>query len=405
MKKTLSFMLAFCLLCSVFTTGFAATITESGESAEMAVTYGVDMSYIVTIPETVQLTDEGEVEMTVEAYDVLLPSGTILELTVDGTVNAENQWCVTDAADANNSLSYQITDDAGDPVTPGDMVLCVYAGESGIDARLYFTLLDDVVKAGTYTGTLTFNVSLRGGGVYAIGTKTVKWDDMLHTGITITEENAEAAMWQLINDYGVDVHLARGLEEYGIDIVRVTPWVTVTHQFDGTTEEYAYMLCVVEEDGEQYPMTLGYVPGHNDFEETLKVAELYLVVENESLVDTQLMQIFKQHHEQVSTNTQQTFVIGQVSCEATVLNGSISASWTNSVIALNGMTWEALYNSDMFDEHMFEYDGYTYIEDGCVYLQRTYATHILTYASTGEPVHATDVIASENVDHYIFVQQ
>lgn len=158
MKKFLSLALALCLCLSLGVTAMAAEITVDGnQSATTTVTYGLESGYTVVIPETVVIdTDTHKGNATLEASDVLLAYGETLKVTVTGIDE------LVDAADAANTLSYKVgkTDGAED-VTNGTVVLAVEAGNTeGGEQALYFELTEDVTKAGAYSDTLTFTVTV-----------------------------------------------------------------------------------------------------------------------------------------------------------------------------------------------------------------------------------------------------
>lgn len=158
MKKFLSLALALCLCLSLGVTAMAAEITVDGnQSATTTVTYGLESGYTVVIPESVVIdTDTHKGDATLEASDVLLAYGETLKVTVTGIDE------LVDAADAANTLSYKVgkTDGAED-VTNGTVVLAVEAGNTeGGEQTLYFELTEDVTKAGAYSDTLTFTVTV-----------------------------------------------------------------------------------------------------------------------------------------------------------------------------------------------------------------------------------------------------
>jgi spermidine/putrescine-binding protein len=158
MKKFLSLALALCLCLSLGVTAMAAEITVDGaQSATTTVTYGLESGYTVVIPESVVLaTDTHKGTATIEASDVLLAYGETLKVTVTGIDK------LVDASDAENTLSYKVgTTDGAEDVVNGTVVLSVAAGTvAGGEQDLYFELTQDVTKAGAYSDTLTFTVTV-----------------------------------------------------------------------------------------------------------------------------------------------------------------------------------------------------------------------------------------------------
>ena len=160
MKKIVSLVLCLCLCLSLGVTAMAAEITVDGtQSATTTVTYGLESGYTVVIPESVIIdteTHKGAAE--VSASDVLLAYGETLKVTVTGIDQ------LVDAADASNTLSYKVgTTDGDDDVVNGTVVLAVAAGDnwnSEAAQELFFELTEDVTKAGAYSDTLTFTVTV-----------------------------------------------------------------------------------------------------------------------------------------------------------------------------------------------------------------------------------------------------
>ena len=158
MKKIVSLVLALCLCLSLGVTAMAAEITVDGtQSATTTVTYGLEAGYTVVIPESVVIdTETHKGQATVSASDVLLAYGETLNVTVTGIDE------LVDAADAANTLSYKVgkTDGASD-VQNDTVVLSVAAGTvAGGEQDLFFELTQDVTKAGAYSDTLTFTVTV-----------------------------------------------------------------------------------------------------------------------------------------------------------------------------------------------------------------------------------------------------
>lgn len=156
MKKLLSFTLALVMMLSATVTAFAAdtTITMDSESnsADTSITYNVDPAYTVTIPATVTLGDTA----TVKVENTMLKKGDEVNVKLTGTSEADDTFKVTTAQGA--ELTYTVKD--GDTViNVGDTVLQCASQVNGT-ADLLFTAPTSVQYAGTYTGTVTFTVSV-----------------------------------------------------------------------------------------------------------------------------------------------------------------------------------------------------------------------------------------------------
>lgn len=165
MKKIVSVLLALVMALSLGVSAFATDVTVDGsQSADTTVTYGLDSSYLVVIPESVVIdTNTHKGEATVSAENVLLGYGETLNITVANAEN-EDKWYLVDKTAADNTLEYTIgkTDGAAD-VTNESVVLSVAAGDKWnekVEQALYFELAEDVTKAGDYSDTLTFTVDV-----------------------------------------------------------------------------------------------------------------------------------------------------------------------------------------------------------------------------------------------------
>lgn len=156
MRKILSLALAVLMLCSLCTTGFAATINETGgQSANTTVTYGVEMSYIVTVPDSVVIdAEELTGSATVTASNVMLSAGYQLNVTLN------SDFTLTDASNTNNTLGYTVKNN-GVTVASGDVVLFVESGDTdGASTILALNLNSEPTKAGAYSDVMTFGVSV-----------------------------------------------------------------------------------------------------------------------------------------------------------------------------------------------------------------------------------------------------
>lgn len=167
MKKMLSVILAFVLVMSMATTVFAADaeITTGGnQSAETVVTYDMTEGYTVIIPESVVIdatTKKGTA--IVGAENIVIAYGKTLNVTISGDDYAD-AWELIDVADATNKVKYLIgTTEGGEDIVNESVVLTSAAGDnwnSKVEETIYFSLGEDVEKAGSYEDTLTFTVSI-----------------------------------------------------------------------------------------------------------------------------------------------------------------------------------------------------------------------------------------------------
>ena len=119
------------------------------------VTYTVDPTYTVTIPENVTIGTDGT-EKTVSAEGVVVEKGKYVSVSLA----AENNFTVTTAEGA--TLDYTVTAN-GEAVAAGDEILAVNPadGKSG-SATVTFDIDETAIQyAGSYTGTATFTIAVK----------------------------------------------------------------------------------------------------------------------------------------------------------------------------------------------------------------------------------------------------
>lgn len=163
MKKLLTLLLTAALATTAATTAFAADNTISAgtdgkpsptAAPQMNVTYTVQPSYTVTIPASVTLGQSA----TVSAGSVKINKNQNLIVRLTGTSGNNNAFTVT----ANDEeLAYAVKKGTTD-IAVGGEVLKVNTDTSTdkLSAELSFVALDSAKYAGTYTGTVTFTVSV-----------------------------------------------------------------------------------------------------------------------------------------------------------------------------------------------------------------------------------------------------
>ena len=116
-----------------------------------------EIAYTVTIPAEVTLGNAANATATISAANVTLPTDKTLKVTVNGPFTA--------TLDGYNDVtaSYKIKN-GNDELTTGSAVLTAQSGETAKTTTLTFVKPDAAPYAGSYTGTVTFTVS--------VGTKT-----------------------------------------------------------------------------------------------------------------------------------------------------------------------------------------------------------------------------------------
>lgn len=155
MKKLLAFTFALVMVLSLSVTAFAADINQDSDpkSGVTSVSYTVNPTYTVTIPASVTL---GET-VTVSASNVVVPMGKQLRVGIISN-NDDDAFFVQTAEGA--MLLYSVKK-GGVNILVGEPVLKVNPeiADNG-SATLTFEEPTYVTYAGTYTGTVTFTVSV-----------------------------------------------------------------------------------------------------------------------------------------------------------------------------------------------------------------------------------------------------
>ena len=136
-------------------TVFELFFTSYPDQRGMNVTYTVDPTYTVTIPETVTIGAEGT-EKTVSAEGVVVKKGQYVSVTL-----AENNNFTVKTTEG-AELPYTVTAN-GETVAAGGEILAVNPtdGKTGT-ATITFDIDETAIQyAGTYTGTATFTIAVK----------------------------------------------------------------------------------------------------------------------------------------------------------------------------------------------------------------------------------------------------
>lgn len=354
MKKTLSLCIVLCMILALGTTAFAAQITENGaQSGTMTVTYGVENSYIITIPDNVTMDDT----LIVSATNVMLSASTSLFVYINGDSFADGMWHLTDVAKSSNQLGYMISDGIT-TIHPNDVVLYVATGEaynSTVSSTLYLSLAEPATIAGTYTDLLTFTV---------VPEQTAA-DSLYGTyWIDITPEELEASALQLsdeeiavIQELETEDEIAEYLfDRYGIDIapyVYYNAWDGIYSQSIAGTPPFMYdgdvFHVVLEQDAEgnvgydivslyAFQVTFGF-----DASENMPAATL---------------QFIQRYGTKISNQVYTTV-------ENYVMHVGAYYSDDNYFLYLAGNTWNEWMRSHLYDDRYINVDGYVYdVEHG-----------------------------------------
>ena len=164
MKKILSMALCLTMLCSMCVTGFADTVTPDSTSNEIgtAITYGVEDSYTVSIPNAVAIShDTANAAFDVKVSDLFIPFDSYLQIYVGGDSYQGGYWHLQNVNNAAAALRYTIS--AGNALANGDTVLSI-SGSSGNNTtkttKLTARLIDKMQEPGQYADNITFTIAL-----------------------------------------------------------------------------------------------------------------------------------------------------------------------------------------------------------------------------------------------------
>ena len=157
MKKIISVLTAGVLFSALSLTAFASTLDENSQSGNTAVEYQTQAAYTVEIPEKVVLQKDSDVNADVKIYGsnindpVMIASGKKVQVKID----ASSEFSVTYGGD---TLDYTVK--IGDTELSAGSVVAEAVSNTTQSETLTFSQPSAAQYAGTYTGTVTFNVSL-----------------------------------------------------------------------------------------------------------------------------------------------------------------------------------------------------------------------------------------------------
>ena len=160
MKRALSLVLIAAMMLSCVPAMAAEINTNTSQSGETVVQYGVAESYIVTVPDAARIGAEGLGNINVSISNAMLASNATLNVYVTGDSYTNGYWHLTSRDNAANKLQYTISKNSVALGTNGE-VLSVAAGQawnSAVTATLQLQLETEASQAGTYSDTLTFVV-------------------------------------------------------------------------------------------------------------------------------------------------------------------------------------------------------------------------------------------------------
>lgn len=159
MKKLAAFLMAAALCCTASIPAFAADtqVSANGGTGDTTLTFSVDTDYVVVIPETVALDEELVISSSLANTEPnMAVKVRISNLTADGKAELART----------NDTDYKITAQAKQNSTgiTNDTVVATFADVTTATNAPAITFDDPAaasgdIKAGNYTGTLTFTVS------------------------------------------------------------------------------------------------------------------------------------------------------------------------------------------------------------------------------------------------------
>lgn len=170
MKKFTAFLLTLVLAFSLSVAAFAEDTTINQNTTDPVgttkLTYDVKPAYTVTIPATVTLgSTSGTANATVSAENVKIAANEQLVVKITGTSGVNNAFTVT----TNEGASLTYTVNSNNTIVNVDEAVLTFAPSfdeekdevvDSDEAKLTFALTESAVYAGTYTGTVTFTVSV-----------------------------------------------------------------------------------------------------------------------------------------------------------------------------------------------------------------------------------------------------
>lgn len=163
MKKNLIAIFSLALLTAFSmpaTVCADTTITYDSEqkTAEMTVSYTVEPSYTVTIPASVNLQIGEQTSAEVKVENVCIPYGQNVNVAISSATADATGENFQIKASSGKTLDYTITN-SNSAVKIGDTIISAPAGDVAIET-LTFTPPRNYKYSGTYTGTITFTVSV-----------------------------------------------------------------------------------------------------------------------------------------------------------------------------------------------------------------------------------------------------
>ena len=161
-KKILTIALVCAMMSAAAITVNAAPITpqtSDPKNGSTDVSYQVDPTYTITIPESVTLSKDSTVTADITAADVLLEKGKKINVTLTGASNTTTANATTFNAKNNTSVAtYTIT--AGSTAVELGGEVASFAADGTQTLTFSAANTDDIIFAGAHTETLTFTIAV-----------------------------------------------------------------------------------------------------------------------------------------------------------------------------------------------------------------------------------------------------
>lgn len=173
MKKLISILCVAALLTTTAISASAATINETTSNSSettFSYSYKFDPTYTVTIPSEVTLTTEGY-KVEIKAENVNYLENKKVSITIAGTDYFRNQMVLSGKTEtgSNCTMRYQFVMNDGkviettgqkDQVNGVELAAFTENGIKSFTAKPVLTATSSTKKGVTYTGTMTYSVSL-----------------------------------------------------------------------------------------------------------------------------------------------------------------------------------------------------------------------------------------------------
>ena len=158
MKKLITVLLALAMVASLSVTAFAADVTTDGGQGSAEIGFGVDPTYTVTIPATVELQKkvDGDTVTYENDYTIEAASGVRLKKNeyIEVTVTTDNEMETPEGA----TLAYTITKD---DAALENNVVATFATDKAAQTSTIHIAAGDPDFAGDYKDTVTFTLTVK----------------------------------------------------------------------------------------------------------------------------------------------------------------------------------------------------------------------------------------------------